>query len=369
MGRKKEIIIYIILVVLAIVIVGSIFENITNKNGSSLNNTIISESRIASLPASAEILFVSNRDTGSRRMEIYSMTSNGSNQQRLTYTNEHHFIMGIDDSRRYIVTSRAEKDTNKPKGLGDEDRRAVWLIDLDTKKETRLTDIENSAEGDSFSPDGEWIVFCMKIKGEDQMDIYKIKRDGTELTKLTDTKTAIECDPAWSNDGTKIVHTYLDGLDENPRFVLRKTDTNGDNIELVYDGGPGIEVPGVWPSGNYDPEWSPDDKYIIFERVVDYKKNKPENFGSGIGHIFKVRNDGTELVDLSEKGNHADRAEYLASYSPDGKWIVFGSIHEAEKLEDSFSDVFKMDSETGEMTRLTYGPDEKYPIWIKQNVI
>lgn len=354
----KIILILITLIIIAITILSLIDET---PYGSGF---IQDESRITSLPESAEILFVSNRDTGSRRTEIYSMNADGSNQQRLTYTNEHHFIMGIDNSRRYIVTSRAEKDTDKPKGLGEEDRRALWLIDLETKKETRLTDIENSAEGDSFSPDGEWIVFCMKIKGEDQMDLYKIKKDGTSLTQLTDTKTAIECDPAWSNDGTKVAHPYLDGLDENPRFILRKMDINGD-IEVVYDGGPGIEVPGVWPSGNYDPEWSPDDEWIVFERVVEYNNDDPENFGSGIGHIFKIKSDGTSLIDLSEKGNHADRAEYLPSYSPDGKWIVFGSIHKAVVLEESFSDIFKMDSETGEMIRLTYGPDNKYPVWIK----
>ncbi len=359
--KKKGIIILIALIVFIIIVIGILTEN---KNEISLSGTIMNESRISSLPSSAEILFVSNKDTGSRRMEIYSMDANGENQKRLTFTNEHHFIMGIDSSRRYVITSRAEKNTNKPSGLGEEDRRALWLIDLQTKKETRLTPIENSAEGDSFSPDGEWIVFMMSVKGEDQPDIYKIRKDGSELTKLTDTKTVVEGDPEFSHDGEKIIFTSLDGLNENPRFILKKMDVDGKNIEIVYEGGDGFFI-GPFPPGNYDPSWSPDDEWIVFERAVAYNDDNPENFGSGIWHIFKVRSDGMGLVDLSELGEHADRAEYLPSYSRDGKWIVFGSIHEVEKLEDSFSDIFKMNSETGEMIRLTKGPDNKYPAWIK----
>ena len=362
MGKKK-IIIIIIIIILAIIIIGSILENINKPP--ILDDIITNQSRIASLPETAEILFVSNRDTGSRRMEIYSMDANGENQKRLTFTNEHHFIMRIDNSKRYIVTSVSERDTNKPAGLGDEDRRTLWLIDLQTKEERRLTDIDNSAEGRTFSPNGEWIVFTMKVKGEDQLDLYKIKIDGTSLTKLTDTKTSIESDPAWSNNGDKISFSYLDGLDENIRFTINKMDVDGGNIEVVHDNLKSVWVPGIWPPGSYDSSWSPDDEWLVFESIIEYNSDDPENFGSGMAHIFKVKSDGSESIDLSLVGGHADRAEYLPSYSPDGKWIVFGSIYKANPLENSHSDIFKMNSETGISTRLTYGPDNKYPVWIK----
>ena len=323
----------------------------------------VEEGIIRSLPSTAEILFTSNRDTGSRRTEIYSMSATGENVTRLTFSVYHHFILGMDNSRRYIVASRAEHDTDPPKGLGDEDRRALWVLDLQTKQETRLTDPRNHAEGDSFSPDGEWIVFLMKIEGEGQLDIYKIRRDGSDLTRLTNTQTATEGDPCWSNDGNEIVFTYIDQT--TPRFILKSMNSDGNNVQVIYDGGEGIEVPDVWPAGNYDPSWSPNDQWIVFERATQYTEADPENFGSGIWHIFKVRRNSTDITDLSQAGGHTDRAEYLPSYSPDGEFIIFGSIYEAEDPQQSHSDIFKMDANGGLLTRLTDNPaSDMYPVWI-----
>jgi tricorn protease-like protein len=213
----------IVKVAIAVMVI-AITVNGTSEGGRPDNNPSPKKARIGSLPPTAEILFVSNRDTGTRRYEIYAMDADGGNVTRLTFTKDHHTIMGLDRSRRYLVTSRAVKDTHKPIGLGGEDRRSIWLLDLETKKESRLTNPLFHSEGDSFSPDGEWIVFFMKLYDDDQLDIYKIRRDGSDLTRLTDTLMALEGDPSLSNDGTRIAFTYLDALDPNPRFILKTMD-------------------------------------------------------------------------------------------------------------------------------------------------
>ena len=354
MKKIIKIILIVAAIILLLIILGIIFDK---KEGPS--EVIEGEGRIISIPFTSKILFASNRDTGSRRTEIYAMDADGKNQTRITFTNEHHFIIGIDGSHRYIVTSRAEKDTDKPDGLGDEDKRSLWLIDLEEKREVRLTNLDNHAEGDSFSPDGEWIVFLMKVKGEEQSDIYKIKKDATGLTKLTNTKAVIEGDPEWSHSGEEIVFTSLDA--DTNRFLIKKMNSDGKNIETVYDGGGGVAI-GPFPPGNYDPSFSPDDEWIVFERAI----SAGGNWGSGVWHIFKVKRDGSGLVDLSVKGNHANRAEFLPSYSPDGKSIVFGSYYEAENPFESHNDIFKMNSETGKIIRLTDNPaSDVYPVWIK----
>ena len=85
-------------------------------------------------------------------------------------------------------------------------------------------------------------------------------------------------------------------------------------------------------------------------------------------HIFKVKTDGSEeVVDLSLLGEHTDRAEYLPSFSQDGKNIIIGSIHKAKILEQSYSDVFIMDAINGSLKRVTTSPPNTYsmfPQWI-----
>jgi len=99
---------------------------------------------IQPLPATAEILFTSNRDTSASRKEIYAMDAQGGDVTRITFTNENHFVVGIDASKRYVAATR-----------GTENKKRLWLLDLQTGEETPLTDAENHAEGRSFSPDGE----------------------------------------------------------------------------------------------------------------------------------------------------------------------------------------------------------------------
>lgn len=330
-------------------------------NASATVTHINKPGRIGDLPKTAAILFVSNRDTGSRRAEIYSVDSDGKNITRLTFTEEHHSLVAMDRSRRYIVASRAVEDTTPPAGLSDEDRKSLWLLDLKNKEEIRLTDPQKYAESRSFSPDGEWIVFLMKGNDKGQVDIYKIRRDGSGLTNLTNTPFASEGDPAWSHDGKTIAFTYLDA--NSKRFLLKKMDVNGGNVETIYDGGPGASSR-VYPAGNYDPSWSPDDQWLVFERAV---KSGKENWGSGFWHIFLVRRDGSKIKDLSLSGGHTDNAEYLPSFSPDGKYIVFGSLFEAKDPRKSHNDIFIMDSNGGSMRRLTKdtgGSQNMFPIWI-----
>jgi len=233
------------------------------------------------------------------------------------------------------------------------------VIDLETGEETRLTDIDNHAEGDSFTPDGEWIVFLMKLEGEEQSDIYKIRREGTNLTRLTNTQTVVEGDPEWSHSGEEIVFTYLDA--ETPRFVLKKMNITGGDIVEVYDGGDGPSNY-YFPPGNYDPSWSPDDEWIVYERMMS---NQSENWGNGVWHIFNVRRNGTGNTNLSEAGGHTAWAEFLPSFSPDGEFIVFSAYYKAPDPQNSLDDVLVMDSSSGSVMRLTTHPaSDKYPVWI-----
>lgn len=308
-------------------------------------------SRLSRLTATAEILFTSNQDTGTNRWEIYSMDSQGENITRITDTDENHFIMGIDPSRRYIVATR-----------GTEEKKQLWLFDLITGEETPLTNTEDHAEGRTFSPDGEWIVFWMIPAGEIYSDIYKIRRDGTDLTNLTNTPQALEFDPAWSNGGEEIAYNY-NSLNPN-RFVLNTMDTDGNNVRTIYDPEDSVAT-AIFPSGVYDPAWSPDDEWILIEKPIRFTDDG-ENGTAGVWHILKVRTDGSEVVDLTDTGEFAECALYLASFSPDGKSIVFTSRCGPGDITQTYLNINKMDSNGGSLQKLTDTPLwEQFAVWIR----
>jgi Tol biopolymer transport system component len=303
------------------------------------------------IPENAQILFLSNQDTGSSRMEIYSMDAQGGGITRITATNEQHFVFGIDSSHRYIVATR-----------GSENQKRLWLLDLQTGEEKPITRAEDNAEGRSFSPDGEWIVFWMVPAGEQYSDIYKVRRDGSELVNLTNTPLAHEFDPAWSNNGDRIAFTYNNG--QPNRFVLKVMDADGTNIRVVYDPVDAVNTP-RFPAGVYDPSWSRDDEWILGEKPVKFSSNG-ENGGAGVWHIFKVSADGKIVEDLTGTGELADKAMYLPCFSPDGEWVVASARYGPESPSQTSLEIIKMSKDGTNVQRLTDSPYmEQFPVWVR----
>jgi len=109
-----------------------------------------------------------------------------------------------------------------------------------------------------------------------------MKIDGSSLTRLTHTNDATESDPSWSADGKNIA--FVSYSAQTQRFVLKVMDADGRNVRTVYDPADSISTPYFKP-GVYDPSWSPDDQWIIFEKPVHYAG---ENGGAGVWHIFKI---------------------------------------------------------------------------------
>lgn len=307
--------------------------------------------RLRTLPENAQVLFLSNQDTGTSRMEIYSMDAQGGSITRITATDEQHFVFGIDSNGRYIVATR-----------GSEDRKRLWLLDLQTGEEISITSAEDNAEGRSFSPDGEWIVFWMIPAGGIYSDIYKIRRDGTGLINLTNTPQAHEFDPAWSNKGDYIAFIYNSG--QPNRFVLRVMDTDGTNVQTIYDPADAVAT-SLFPAGIYDPSWSHDDEWILVEKPIKFS-GRGENGGAGVWHIIKVRIDGTETEDLTQAGELADSALYMPSISPDGQWIILSARCGPEEPSQVSLDIFKMSLDGNNIQKLTSSSYwAQFPIWLR----
>jgi Tol biopolymer transport system component len=105
-------------------------------------------------------------------------------------------------------------------------------------------------ESVSWSPDGSRLVAVgfPQLEGS-QFDVYTMRPDGTDLEQLTD-DAAVEHNPSWSPDGTKIV---FDTGEEYERDVY-VMDADGSDLHAV------TEAPGL----DFFPVWSPDGEWIAF---------------------------------------------------------------------------------------------------------
>jgi len=73
----------------------------------------------------------------------------------------------------------------------------VYVVDLETGSEKRLTDSAALDLEPDWSPDGEWIAFGSNREGQLTTDVYIMRKDGSDIRQLTDHE-AKDSYPVWS---------------------------------------------------------------------------------------------------------------------------------------------------------------------------
>lgn len=265
--------------------------------------------------------------------------------------------------------------------------RGLYTIRTDgTDKQLVLlnSDIGEFILNPEWSPDGEWIAFS--AGGE----IFKIRPDGSELTRLTyggETKFR----PSWSPDRKWLAYRVIYGPDEVRG--LWKVSSEGDSVKqfrrpprnemcidcgdldrwVVY-GGPNWSVnPSeivyvafknydiarylavydtttarvkfiyIAPSGIYHPSFSPDGTKILF------------NVGRLNGHpggIALINRDGSGLRWLRRDGHDP-------SWSPDGKQIVY-RLYDIWRIgEPGYGDLWIMNADGSGNKQITFSTGRK----------
>ncbi|HXF52347.1 MAG TPA: hypothetical protein VNM43_11775 [Dehalococcoidia bacterium] len=229
-------------------------------------------------PDGERIVFVSTRDGST---QLYIMNADGSNQRRLTFSGERDPRI-VDDYAYWspdgtkIVFQRSE-----PLPDGERMQADIWVIDLATGEEIRLTDEPSWDSTPSWTADGQYILFESNRADPEATElgethVWRMRPDGSNPEQLIHSEArAIEPKPA--PDG-RIAFTMK--VDDNEDLYI--ADADGGNIRRVTTD----------LARDRCPMWLSDDLIVFFSDR------------DGNNEIYVVRPDGSGLRRLThDPGN------------------------------------------------------------------
>jgi TolB protein len=178
----------------------------------------------------------------------------------------------------------------------------------------QLTSSEGNKRQPRWSPDGSELLFVAPGGGPGELDIWKMKADGSSAPVDISNRKGSETDPAWSPDGKQIAFT----VDSRGDGVLQLYIMNADGsnpYKLSYD------------QDESSPAWSPRMDWLGF--VMNIAGNRifylraPSNPAAATpAPPFYVTPQPFDQFDL--RGNLGQVAEPV--WSPDGNWIAYTSL-------------------------------------------
>jgi TolB protein len=147
----------------------------------------------------------------------------------------------------------------------------VYVADLETLRQTQLTDSVTWDTDPDWSPDGQHIVW--QGVRNDNNEILFMTSDGTEVANLTHNASS-DANPAWSPDGNRIAFVS-DRTGNEEIYVM---DRDGSNVHQLTDN----------PERDKAPAWSPDSEWLSYQSEHDANCD-----------IFIMRADGSQQIRLT----------------------------------------------------------------------
>jgi len=249
---------------------------------------------------------------------VFSCTASGGNSISLIDEKGHDSV-NLPGTSWNPVTNRITFASDRGEGPDE-----IWTMAADGSELTQITN--HSANGyyiePSFSSDGQWIVFEADTDAQDdemqQGSIFKVRSDGTELTKLTDGPAGGTDDrqPNWSPTNESIL------------FQRRVPGSNDWDIYTLNPDGTNLQQVTTTSSSDTDASFSPDGRWIVYSS--DYG-------GLEMPNIFIIQTTGGSPVRITHNDFFEDGAP---SWSPDGRWIAFESHPGAD--EDTPAEIWRI---------------------------
>lgn len=251
----------------------------------------------------------------------------------------------------------------------------VYRMDLDGKNRVNLTHHRAWDGTPAWSPDGQQIVFASDREGTP--DLYVMQANGSGLRRLTDWDAA-ELMPVWSPDGTRIAFASDRAYEERRERGTVTVEAGLEIWVIRADGTQATRITGNPEDVGIYPTWSRDGKQIVYQNIstrsdiiaTDLLNLFPRNLTEGFpgSHwsptwspqgdwILFTSDDGEnkEIYRMDQTGgrvtcltNHP-AADADPAWSPDGKWIAFVSDRVGAPQ------IFLMDAEGQNLRQITQG--------------
>ncbi len=201
---------------------------------------------------------------------------------------------------------------------------------------TQLTNTDFDSGQPFWSPEGSQISFVSNRSGSWQ--IWVINADGTDVRRITRDDQLTHSWPSWHPDGKKIV--FYTGTGEDCQTWIFDLETKTKKPLLDSDD----------QQNDFRPLFSPDSKYILFDRVGPATQGNHD--------LFKLERSSKALTQLTKNSAYDSDARW----SPDGKQIVFHSDRDSEKR--FHTQIFVMQADGSNIKQLTNDATRNsYPCW------
>jgi len=248
----------------------------------------------------------------------------------------------------------------------------IYVMDPNGQSVHKITDVTDGACQPSWSPDGRQIVFISPCDSDQNSypnsSLWLINANQTGLQPLA-TVPGGGYDPAWSPDGKQIAFTSLrNGHEQIFLYNL------ADNSTQLLSG-----------TANYDshPAWSPDGKMLAFERLNENNVSVITlmNLSSGKTQIFSAADKGNARM----PGWSPDGTMIVFSQGPIQPWLVVGQVNNDVLTDLNFrparnpnfspdslwivcsdnGDIYRLRTDGSNITQLTQGPANDFdPAWL-----
>jgi dipeptidyl aminopeptidase/acylaminoacyl peptidase len=221
-------------------------------------------------PDGGEIAFLRGTEEkeSERQVWIISTWEGGEAEKITSHKGGFSSVMFSPDGKQLLLTAsdQPSKDDDARKKLKDDaivvdhDLRMahIWLYDIASKKETRLTDGDFTVSDTQFSPDGKWISFTANPSSRaddgDLSTVWILNPETKQKHKLI-AGDVLDHTARWSPDGKSIAYLavpHIGGVKKTDLFVVSPDGSNPHKVTASLDLDAGTPV------------WSPDGKTIYF---------------------------------------------------------------------------------------------------------